>query len=530
LGWFLYLRFKIKMISRGKILWADDEIDFLKSHVLYLEEKGYEVLAVNSGEDAFENFKTNNIDLILLDEMMTGMDGIETLKKIKNIQPDIPIIMITKNEEEWLMEKAIASQISNYLIKPVNPTQIFMACKNILEKADIRSDHISKDYLSTYQSFNNYIQDANSLLDWFSIYDRLCDWTVKFDSFDDISLNNMLHQQFQDADKIFSQFISENYKDLVSKDETRKLFTPLTIKNNIQKDLEDGQKTVLIIMDCLRGDQWKSMSQSLFSDFKIKTNYQASILPSTTFYSRNSIFSGLFPLELYNQNRKIYSKMLESESNYNKFEHELLKQQLDNMGLDKKSNNYIKVSSYEYGKTLTKNINNFKNIDLLCIVVNFIDILAHSRSESGVLKEVLTDEASYRDIIYSWIENSWFREVLNEMKNWNRRIYVTSDHGSIMAKKPIRIKAYKDVSSGVRYKMGRNIKVNDKYALRISNPTDCMLPSFHMNENYLIALDNNFFVFPNNYNQYVKKYNNTFQHGGISMSELIVPISTLDPK
>ena len=518
------------MESRGTILWADDEIDFLKSHILYLEEKGYQILPVNSGEDALETFKKESIDLILLDEMMTGMDGIETLKKIKNIQPEIPIIMITKNEEEWLMEEAIASQISNYLIKPVNPTQIFIACKNVLERAEIRSDHISKNYLSNYQIFNQTIQNTNSLTDWFDIYDQLCDWTVKFDSLEDINLNNMLHQQFQDADKIFSQFISESYKDLVCSNESKILFTPSTIKNKISGNLEDGQKSILIIMDCLRADQWKSMSNSLFSDFKITTDYQSSILPSTTFYSRNSIFSGLFPLELYENNPRVYNKMLETESNYNRFEHELLKDHLKRLNLGHISSNYIKVSSYEYGKTLTKNINNFKNVDLLCIVVNFIDILAHSRSESGVLKEVLTDEASYRDIIYSWIENSWFREVLNEIKKWNRKIIVTSDHGSVMAKKPVQLKAYKDVSSGVRYKMGKSIKVKEKYALRIPEPSEYMLPSFQMNENYLIALDNNFFVFPNNYNQFVKKYNNTFQHGGISMSELIVPLATLESK
>ena len=272
------------------------------------------------------------------------------------------------------------------------------------------------------------------------------------------------------------------------------------------------------------------MARSLYSDFKITTNYQLSLLPSTTFYSRNSIFSGYFPLELYNNRNDIYSKMLESEKNYNRFEHELLKDQLSRMNYQDTSTGYIKVSSYDYGKTLVKNIKNYKNVDLLCIVVNFIDILAHSRSESGVLKEVLTDESSYRDIISSWISNSWFREIMNEIKNWNRKIILTSDHGSTMVKKPVLLKAYKEVSSGVRYKIGKNLKVKDKDALRIKSPQDFMLPQIEHNENYLIAYDNNYFVFPNNYNLFVNRYNNTFQHGGISMSELIVPVSSLEPK
>ena len=519
-----------KMDSRGTILWADDEIDFLKSHILYLEEKGYKVLSANSGEDAYDIFTKGKIDLILLDEMMTGMDGIETLKKIKKIQPEIPIIMITKNEEEWLMEEAIASQISNYLIKPVNPTQIFIACKNILEKVDIRNEHISKDFLSRYQSFNDKVRRAQNLEDWFDIHNELCEWTVKFDKIEDINLNNLLVEQAAEADKVFNQFISKEYSNLVSSEENQKLFTPYTIKNNLFDDLNNGDKAVLIIMDCLRSDQWKLMSTSLFSDYKIETNYQSSIIPSTTFYSRNAIFSGLFPSDLYDIHPDIYSKMTESENCYNKYEHELLKEQLSRNSLSHVSNNYIKVSSYEYGKSFSKNIKNFKNIDLLCVVVNFIDILAHSRSESGVLKEVLTDEASYRDIIHSWIENSWFRDVLNEIKKWGRKIVITSDHGSIMAKKPVRLKAYKDISSGVRYKIGRNIKVREKYALRIEDPESYKLPNLDPSEDYLIACDNNYFVFPNNYNQYVKRYNNTFQHGGISMNELIVPVATLNPK
>ena len=514
---------------RATVLWADDEIDFLKSHILFLEEKGYVVYPVNSGEDAFDSFKKNKIDIVLLDEMMTGMDGIETLKKIKKIQPDIPIIMITKNEEEWLMEEAIASQISNYLIKPVNPTQIFMACKNALEQTEIRTDHISKDFLTSYQSFSEDLQSATDIKDWFYIHDKLCDWVVDFDHIDDINLANLLKEQLDSSNKLFNSFIMNNYESLISSNQ-KKYFTPYTIKNNLADSLANNEKNVLIIIDCLRSDQWKTMANSLYSDFQIKTDYQLSLVPSTTFYSRNAIFSGYFPIELYENSPEIYNKMLESESNYNRFEHELLKDQLSRMKLDNISSGYLKVSSYDYGKTLPSNIKNYKNIDLLCIVVNFIDILAHSRSESGVLKEVLTDEASYRDIISSWISNSWFREVLNEIRTWGRKIIVTSDHGSTMVRKPVQLKAYKDVSSGVRYKSGKNLKVKEKHALRVSDPKDFKLPSFQLNENYLIALDNNYFVFPNNYNQFVRKYDNTFQHGGISMDELIVPVASLQPK
>ena len=223
---------------RATILWADDEIDFLKSHILFLEEKGYIVHPVNSGEDAFDNFQKNKIDIVLLDEMMTGMDGIETLKKIKRIQPDIPIIMITKNEEEWLMEEAIASQISNYLIKPVNPTQIFMACKNALEQTEIRSDHISKDFLTSYQSFGQSLQNAENIQDWFRIHDKLCDWIVNFDHIDDSNLSNLLKEQLDSSNKLFNSFIANNYENLISSDE-KKYFTPYTIKNNLGNSFRD---------------------------------------------------------------------------------------------------------------------------------------------------------------------------------------------------------------------------------------------------------------------------------------------------
>jgi len=516
--------------AKGKILWADDEINFLESHILFLRDKGYDVTPVNSGEDAISISKSNNFDLVLLDEMMTGIDGLETLKHIKRTQPDIPVIMITKNEEEWLMDEAIASHISNYLLKPVSPNQIFMACKNLIEKTSIVNTHFTKDYLSTFQTLNEKIDTSKSLNDWFDICDLLCDWIVKFDKSKANDIQPIFFEQLINANHRFTEFISNGYKEIINSRATKTKLTPHTIENKIYPCLENDEKVILIIVDCLRADQWKAMTHILNRSFRIKTDYQMSLLPSATFYSRNAIFSGMYPLDLFHSDPDLYMKMLSNPKYYNRFEPDLLRSNLDKSGFSNVNTKYIKVSNYEYGSSLLRTMKNYKNVDLISMVVNFVDILGHSSSESDALREVLVDESAYRDIICSWTENSWFNDIIMEFKSWNRKIIITSDHGSTFVEKPIKIKAYKSASPGVRYKNGKNLNTKEKSALRIANPEDYRLPSTELNENYIIAKDDYYFVYPNNYSSYVKKLNGSFQHGGISLFELIVPLATLVPK
>ena len=517
------------MESKGHILWADDEIDMLKPHILYLENKGYQVTPVKTGEDAINFCDKQNVDLVLLDEMMTGLDGLTTLKKIKDKHSTLPVIMITKNEEEWLMEEAIAAQITNYLTKPVNPSQILIACKNVLESRRIQSDHVAKDYLQSFQNIAEQIDRAECIEDWYSITDKLTDWLVKFDDLGDQGLGQLLDEQWKDANQQFTKFIEAHYENWLHSEE-KPLMSPNIISAHIQKKLQNNEKVVLIILDCLRADQFKAMTKQLARLFHIDTQYYLSILPTATPYSRNAIFSGYYPNQLQKEYSDIWQKMWQDEHSMNRFEDRFLRDQLNRLGLESKSIHYHKVITYEEGNKLETRIGEFKEVDLLAIVINFVDILGHSRSESDILQEMVPDESAYRKAVCSWLENAWLMNVLEQISGWGHTVFITSDHGSTMVTKPVQIKGDRKTSTGIRYKYGKNIKMPDKTGLTIPDPEKYFLPKHDMNTNYLIAKSSNFFIYPNEYHKFANRYKNSFQHGGISLEEMVVPIAELKGK
>ena len=517
------------MSSKGHILWADDEIEMLKPHILYLENKGYEVTPVKTGEDAIHFCDEQNIDLVLLDEMMTGLDGLTTLKNIKDKHSSLPVIMITKNEEEWLMEEAIAAQITNYLTKPVNPSQILIACKNVLESRKIQSDRVAKDYLQSFQKIAENIEDAHSIDDWYEIVDDLTDWSVKFDNLGDQGLGQLLDEQWKEANQQFTKFIEAHYENWLHSD-NKPLMSPEIISTHIQEKLQNDEKIVLIIIDCLRADQLKAMTSILAQIFHIDTKYYLSILPTATPYSRNAIFSGYYPNELQNEYGELWQKMWQDEHSMNRFENQFLRDQLNRLGLESKSIHYHKVITYEEGNKLETRIGEFKEVDLLDIVINFVDILGHSRSESNILQEMVPDESAYRKAVCSWLENAWLLNVLEEISNWGHTVFLTSDHGSTRVTKPVQIKGDRQTSTGIRFKYGQNIKMPEKSGITIPNPEKYFLPKHDLNTNYLIAKSGNFLIYPNEYHKFANHYNNSFQHGGISLEEMVVPIAELKGK
>ncbi len=517
------------MIEKGHILWVDDEIDMLKPHIIYLTNKGYSVAPLKSGEDAIKYCSLNSVDLVLLDEMMTGLDGLTTLKKIKDKHPSLPVIMITKNEEEWLMEEAIAAQITNYLTKPVNPSQILIACKNVLESKQIQSDRVAKDYLQSFQKISEDIENAFSIENWYKIIDNLSEWLIRFDRLGDQGLGQLLDEQWQEADKLFTKFIEKNYEKWFSS-EDRPVMSPDVIPLYIKKELNSNNKVILIVVDCLRADQLKAINSKLNTMFDIKTDYYLSLLPTATAYSRNAIFSGYYPKQIQDEYPEIWSKMWSDESSMNRYEEKFLEDQLKRIGLGEKSYKYHKVISLEDGNRLESRVNEYKEVDFLSIVINFIDILGHSRSESNVLQEMVPDESGYRKAICSWLENAWLMKLLKHISKWGHKIYITSDHGSTRVTKPVQIKGDKETSTGIRFKYGQNIKMPDKAGFSIPNPELFLLPNHKSKTNYLIAKSGYFFLYPNQYNKFVNKYKNSFQHGGLSLEEMVVPISILKGK
>jgi len=514
-------------MTKGKILWIDDEIELLKAHILYLEKKGYSVTSVSSGEDGIKIFNDNNFDIILLDEMMTGLDGLSTLKEIKNINPLIPIIMITKNEEEWLMEEAIASQISNYLTKPVNPSQILIACKNVLEHHKIQSENTLKDYLNEFNNLSNDIESACHHSDWYKVADTISDWIIKFDDISDVNLKNMLEEQRVSANRLFSEFYSKNYLRWLGDKEDSPVLSNNVLNKFVRPKLINNEKVIFIVIDCLRLDQWKEISKYLYPYFNIVNNCHFSIIPSATPYSRNAIFSGLFPIQIQQYYPDKWAEMEYDETSMNRFEKEFIINYLKRNDLGSRSLKYSKIITHQEGKKISNNINDFRNIDLFCLVVNFVDILGHLRSESNLIKEIIPDEQGYRKTVSNWFENSWLFQILKEFKSWGHKIVITSDHGSLRVNKPIRIKGDRTTSTGIRYKHGKNLNLNLKHGLKIDNPSEYCLPSSTQSTSYLIAKDDIFFLYSNNYNKFVRKFKNSFQHGGISIDEIIVPVGEL---
>ena len=516
------------MNNKNKILWVDDEIDLLESHIIYLTEKGYSVSKVNSGEDAIDFCKKNHVDLVLLDEMMTGIDGISTLKKIKDINSDIPVIMVTKNEEECFMEEALAEKISYYLTKPVNPSQILMACKKILDNKQISSDKLIKDFLNYIKELQQVNYNNLNIDEWKNIYHELCEWSIKIDELSNVDFKKILDDEKENINNNYSKYISNTYKywidnpldrPMMSSDIFDRCFKPIINKNQL----------VFIIIDCFRLDQWKQISPLLKDDFKINEDIHVSILPTATPFARNSIFSGMMPLDIKNNYNELWNEMF-LKNKYNNFEDKLFKNILEKNNLMNKSFHYEKISHHDHGKRFYNKINNYKNIDILSIVVNFVDILGHSRSESDVLKELIPNESAYRLAVYNWFKNSWLKDCLLEFTNWGADIIITSDHGNTMVTKPSKVKADSTVSQGVRYKYGRNLNVNEKDVFKIKNPEKYKLPTFDVNTEYIFAKENKFFVYYNQYNKYTHLLNNSFQHGGISLEEMFVPLISLKPK
>ena len=513
---------------KKNILWVDDEIELLESHIIYLSEKGYSVLKANSGEDAIEICKKSNIDLILLDEMMPGIDGIATLKIIKSEHPDLPVIMVTKNEEEDFMEEALGEQISYYLTKPVNPSQILMACKKILENSKIENDKLISDFLKYVNKVQNYNFDKLDYDDWKKIYTDFSNWSLKVEEINNLSFIEILNDQKKLLNKKFNNYIVYNYKNWVKSPDSRPLLSSDLFKK-IFEPVFDRKQLIIIVIDCFRFDQWLQICPMLKDVFQIKEDMHMSILPTATPFARNAIFSGMLPNELKLKLPNLWSAMFKEEK-YNKFEKELFENALNINNKSNKSFHYEKIINVNDGKKFYNKLNDYKNVDILSIVINFVDILGHSRSESQILKELIPNESAYRLAVHNWFKNSWLKDCLIDLANWDADILITSDHGNTIVSKPVKVKADSTASLGIRYKYGRNLNFSDKDVLKIKNPDDYGLPSFDVNTEYIISSDSKYFVYENQFHKYSNILKNSFQHGGISLDEVLVPLIHLKNK
>lgn len=515
-----------------KILWADDEIDMLQAHVLFLREKGYEVVTVTNGDDAIFQVKGSDYDIVLLDEMMSGKDGLTTLNEIKDIFPHLPVIMITKNEEESLMEDAIGKRIDDYLTKPVNPSQILMACKKILDKRDIIVEKRSRQYAAELSQLSLSLMNPLKADEWIERAMKIFHMDMDLDVSADEDYRQILYDQRKEMNVEFGKYVERNYADWVQKKNNgdSPIFSVDIIPKYIIPQLKQDRKVVFVIIDCLRSDQWLTLEPFFYDWFKLEKEFYFSILPTATPFSRNALFSGLFPVEIEKKYPQFWS-MSEDDVSLNRYEKELLDLQLKRNGIRlKKGLKYIKIMNNDDAKNLEKNMSHYLDSDLLAIVVNFVDILAHSRSDLPILKDIAPDEAAYRSLTRSWFEHSPLMSIFRKIAESDAIAFLTSDHGSIRGMHGTKVIGDRETSTNLRYKYGRSLKVDKKHAAFIRDPLDWKLPKRGLNTNYIIAKEDYYFVYPTNYNKYLNYYRDSFQHGGISIEEMILPIVKLEGK
>lgn len=511
------------------ILWADDEIDLLKPHILYLEGKGYSLTAAISGNDALDYLQKKSYDLIFLDENMPGLSGLETLAIINEKFPNIPVIMITKSEEESIMEEAIGSKISDYLIKPVNPNQILLAIKKNIDSNRLVEEKTTMKYQQDFRKISMQISSINNIDEWYDIFKKLVYWELELNSSSVNSVEQILDMQKADANSQFFKFIQSNYKEWIQGNNS-----PLMSHNIIRKKvaplMSDKKPTYMILIDNLRYDQWKIIEPYILDNFTIvEDTLYTSIIPTSTQYSRNAIFAGLLPSEIQKKYPNMW-KNDEDEGGKNLFEDSLLKENLKRLGKADFKFSYNKITNIDAGRKITNQISNLKHNSLNVIVYNFVDMLSHARTDMKVIKELADDDSAYRSLTASWFSHSPLNELLNKISLQDANVIITTDHGTINVKKPIKIIGDRDVNTNLRYKQGKNLNYDKREVFEIINPLDYYLPLQNISSKYIFAKEDMFFVYQNNFNRYANLYKNTYQHGGISMEEMLIPIVTLKSK
>jgi len=522
-----------------KILWVDDEIDLLKPHILFLEKKNYKVTTCNNGRDAIDIFEEGNFDIVFLDENMPGMSGLETLQEMKEKKSSTPMIMITKSEEEYIMEEAIGSKIADYLIKPVNPNQILLSLKKNLDHSRLISEKTTLDYQKEFRKIAMEMAMVNSYEDWVELYKKLIFWELELENINDQSMFEILESQKVEANSQFGKFIERNYEDWFALPvrqgssepkadkpiQSHTLFRELVVPELVKKD----KPVLFVVIDNLRYDQWKVIENVVANHYKLeKESPYFAILPTATQYARNAIFSGLTPLEMEKQFPQYWKNDVE-EGGKNLYEAEFLTAHLKRLGLNIKQE-YFKITNLSNGKKLAENFKGLKDNNLVTVVYNFVDMLSHAKTEMDVVKELASDDKAYRSLTLSWFKNSPLLEIIQQAQKMGFKLIITTDHGTINVKNPSKVIGDKNTSLNLRYKTGRSLTYEDKEVYAVRDPKKIGLPTINMSSSYIFAKNDYFLAYVNNYNHYVSYYRNTYQHGGISLEEVIVPFLIFNPK
>jgi DNA-binding response OmpR family regulator len=517
--------------KKARILWADDEIDLLKPHIIFLENNGYEVDTSTNGSDAIDMAKERQYDIIFLDENMPGYTGLETLSHIKEINSNVPVVMITKSEEEAIMDEAIGSKIADYLIKPVNPKQMLLTIKKNVNKKELVTRQTTSAYQMEFTKLGMQINDSLSMNDWVEVYKKLTFWEMELSTSDDKAMDEVLQMQKTEANNAFCRFVKRSYQDWLNPENPdRPVMSPDLFRKKVFPLLDQGRKVFVLLIDNIRYDQWRALSH-VFNDYfsVVSDEIYFSILPTATMYARNSIFAGLMPSDIKQIYPEYWLEDDNEEGGKNSFEEELLLKHMARNGRKEKLF-FEKVTSSKPGRKSTENLNRILHSDLAVLVLNFVDMISHARTEMNMIKELAGTEAAYRSLTISWFKHSGLTELLKELSANNYELILTTDHGTIKVDSPIKVVGERNTNTNLRYKLGRNLKYNPREVFEVKRPADVRLPAPNVSTSFIFAMNQDFFAYPNNFNYFVNYYRNTFQHGGISLEEMLIPIVHMQPR
>ncbi len=520
--------------NERKILWADDEIELLRSHILFLEEKGYRVTPVSNGEDALASTLREKFDAVLLDESMPGRGGLETLELIKEHDPGLPVILVTKNEAESLMDEVIGRRISDYLLKPVRPMQIFLALKRLLDGDRLHETRLARDYVAELAKARAEAGPAPDWRRWIEIHTRSAQWDVELDAAGDAGLRQAHADQRREMNVEFCQYVEANYHSWTRPDADPADRPPLSVdvvERWVAPHLRAGKRVTLVVIDCMRLDHWLTVEPILRPYFDITLDHQISILPTSTPYSRNAIFSGLYPEEIQKQFPEFWQEISADERSKNRFERQLLEKLLERLGVSLAAGlKYLKVSNVEEASHVRRNVVTFQNIPLVAMVFNFLDMLTHGRSESDLLKELAPDESAFRSVMRSWFNHSALFDALKWLSKQDGVVIVTTDHGAVLSRRSSLVYGNRETSTNLRFKYGMNLGCDARAAVHVKDPSRFRLPADSLNKHYIVAKEDFYFIYPTKFHEYENRYRGSFQHGGISLDEMILPVATLVPR
>ena len=512
------------------ILWVDDEIDLLKPHILFLEQKNYVVTTCKSGAEAIEILDERTFDIVFLDENMPGLTGLETLNEIKAKRDTLPVVMITKSEEEYIMEEAIGNKIADYLIKPVNPNQILLSLKKNLDHSRLVSEKTTSNYQQEFRKIAMDLSMVNSFEEWANLYQKLVYWEIQLEDIEDPGMFEILESQKNEANTQFGKFIDKNYPDWFLPNTDAPTMSHTLFRDKIVPEIGKEQPTLLVVIDNLRYDQWKAFEPIVNNHYKKeKESPFYSILPTATQYARNAIFSGMMPSDMEKMHPNLWKNDTD-EGGKNMYEADFLEAQMKRLGLSHLKHEYYKITNLRNGKKLVDNFRGLKDNDLTVVVYNFVDMLSHSKTEMDVVKELASNDKAYRSLTVSWFKNSPLFEMIQLAQQMGFKLILTTDHGTINVKNPSKVIGDKETSLNLRYKTGRSLTYEDKDVLVAKDPKSIHLPAITMSSSFIFAKNDLFFAYPNNYNHYVSYYRNTYQHGGVSLEEMVIPFVVLSPK